>query len=689
MNYFFVLLLALISPTISANLITFGDSNSAIKVGAGATLLIDKTLTNIGGNIVKDSGAIIKGKDLNSRIIFENGYYTDDGRSMLLNAEIDPSKNPYNGHSIALGGGKTFAASSGVKIGELTITGTGNILTGRPDFNGDISLTNSAAKLRLNIDGKLNANIVLNGGEIILDDDLKFSDGYQFFGEGNIILNGNGISFGGESLLMESTLNFDGGTDVSLNSRTQLSSVWSFSLDSLLEGHGHTLEFLSGGALLQKGDKTLDIASVNMRGVGVATADQFRFEIKAGQMRMTNVNMEFVADYTQSNGGFYVEGPTRFTLKDKIFTLDTNASMTIDGVTLVTDKMELGGAGQIVPSVADNFYLSTINNGRIMEIDSPVGLDWLDHGPSNIHLSSNTTMSYDFKISPDHKLNLKGNMTFDGASHKIECSRENIALITLDAGVTVTMQDVLIEGLKSSHLSLGAGAHLSFGNGTRVALAQNDDLAVTWTFEGSSSLYGAGTALTLVSGGEIYVGSSGNCTVQNLNVLGVQGDRIRCQSDSESFIFHDSSLVLSGNYTLDQGLFVVDGKFDLKGPYQFAYQSSMGSTINSNSELFVGRDVTFKYNPSASFKNLIVMNDATSKFHLDGCTLDISSTGLQLTNGTVVISNQNYVQSAATHNEEALIFGDANGSNDVTLEIEAGGDLQLLSGIMLYRNALG
>ncbi|MCK4499718.1 hypothetical protein KAU11_04430, partial [Candidatus Babeliales bacterium] len=346
----------------------------------------------------------------------------------------------------------------------------------------------------------------------------------------------------------------------------------------------------------------------------------------------------------------------------------------------------------------DPVALATDNSWAILSLTEDVtdNTDWLNliHGPvSDIHFSSNTTLTCDIWLSPDHRLVLHGNMILDGATHGIHCSRAQTPLILLDQDVSVTFQDVLVDGIRPEQLALDSGAHFVFGDQTTVKLLENNDLTETWTFGGTSTLLGDGTVLNLAAGvgaeGMIYVVNDSILSVQDLTVSGVQDNRVFCQSDYSSFEFLNVGLVMSGNYSFTTGSFSIDHSLFVDGPYEFAYQSAYGSTIDQMSELVIERDVIFKYNPPVACRDLIIMTDATSIIHLDGCTLDVSSTGLQLTKGTLRISNQNYVQSDATHREEALIFGDGNSVNDLEIEIEAGGSLKMLSGIERYWNASG
>lgn len=665
-------------PTLGASVITFGDQSSAIKIASGATLRVQTRLDVGGGQIIKDPGGVIVGATVESRVAFDGGVYTTTGRSMIITGNFDPAGS----QAIELNGSKTFLAEAGTHVESFNVTGSGNRLEGQPRFDGPITLLDSNTTLTMAVQSRVNQNIVLGGGSIVLEDDLKFSEGKQFIGSGDVYVGGHDVTFSGSDLLVTSTINWYDAKAVSFEDRLVLSSLWSFKKNTTLYGHGNVLQFAPGGIIRIQDGYTLDIVGMAIRGLGTGA---FQFGSTTDKIRFVNVTIELDNNYTFNDGIIYTDGPLKFILENHNLTFAGISSFSIDSVMVTYEDLYKGGT--ISPVHHDGVHLTLLNGGRLESTKYEVAT--FDHGPSQLYFSTNTTMSYDLNLSSGHKLYLKGNLVLDGAGYAINCDRSAGAIMALDPGVSVTMENLLIDGLKPSHIQMGAGSHLSFGNGSRVRLFEDTDLTVTWTFAGNSSLYGPDVRLTLGSNGGLYVLNNGIVTLQGLTIAGVQNNRIACQSNYASLAFHDLSLVLSNHFTFSTGSFAVTGDSTIQGPYTFAYSTVMGSTINSNARLRVDRNVTFAYRPSAAFKNLLIMTDATSRLRLDGCTLDISSTGLQLTKGTVVVSNQNYVQSAATHREEAFILGDGNGANDVDVEIEAGGDLQLLAGIMVYKNTLG
>ena len=91
------------------------------------------------------------------------------------------------------------------------------------------------------------------------------------------------------------------------------------------------------------------------------------------------------------------------------------------------------------------------------------------------------------------------------------------------------------------------------------------------------------------------------------------------------------------------------------------------------------------------------MTDRTSKIYLNGCSLYSTPTGLQLTKGTLIVDHKNYLYNqdgeingsgpAATSVSQAITFGDGNADNDLNIEIMPGGNIELMSGRLLYQNA--
>lgn len=738
--YSFLVMFSCVFCGLDAGPITFGDANSALKIASGAKLLIKTTLQNDGGTINKAAGGIIEGDSAASRLEFLDGFYTTTNRTVLLDGDFDPD----GAQAIELAGDQTLRADAGANLEALAISGTGNRIEGQPSFAGDIVLLDASTDLTVAIQSKLDTNVTLNSGVVTLANDISLGDGSQFIGSGIINLNGNRLAYGSSDLAMTSSILWDSAADITLNGRMELSGTWTFSGTSTLNGNGNILDLGDTGKIWVQGGSTLNVTDIKIKGIQFPCTDtdiigSFVMEDINSQINLSHARLEFDTAFTFSIGNTFVEGSTTFVTRDNLVTFDTASLLTVDGTTLWVDPLDVtSGVNGISPISDIDSHLTFLNNGRIEEVGGGVllransdaihansqaivahsghlinlderlvattdavyanswAIDYLANqtggtpsSQGNLYFSTNTTLTFDYSLSTESQMYFEGNVVLDGAGHEIHLSRNIVGAFNLDPGVTVTLQDVVLLGLKPSHVTLGAGSHLLFGDGVFAQIEEDVDLSLTWTFGGTVTLEGNGREIALDATGLIYITDGGTLKLQDMTITGVQDNRIRCQNNATSFIFEDLIMQLSSDFSFTTGSFEVKRYFDVQGISQFNYQTAMGSTIDAISEWNICRNVTFRYDPSAAYRNLIVMTDQTSIFDFNAATLSISTTGLQLTKGTFRIENQCYLDSDATHPEEAFILGDTIGANDVIVEIDAAANLKILNGIVVYKNALG
>jgi len=125
---------------------------------------------------------------------------------------------------------------------------------------------------------------------------------------------------------------------------------------------------------------------------------------------------------------------------------------------------------------------------------------------------------------------------------------------------------------------------------------------------------------------------------------------------------------------------------------QFIYEtnSTIPLEVRDESMLHFDNNVTFRYAPGAATNNLLSLEAKNSTLSLNGATLSVSDAGLQLTKGTLRIDHKCRILSDATSMGEAITFGDgASAANDLDIDILPGGNIDVQSGIVEYKNVNG
>jgi len=211
-----------------------------------------------------------------------------------------------------------------------------------------------------------------------------------------------------------------------------------------------------------------------------------------------------------------------------------------------------------------------------------------------------------------------------------------------------------------------------------VAMTFNSDLELSseFTFQNTCTVDCHGCQLDLRPGGSLYVASGADLTLKNAHLVGMKDDNLLCLSGSSRVRLVNSSLLLSGNYTINQGIIDVYLENKITGTGQFSYQSAQDLTIRSKSKLFIDRNITFSYDSSAAAKDKLVFEDSSSILHLNGCTVHSTHTGLELTGGRVIIEDKVAFQNEAVNRAEATVF-----KEPLEVDVLSGGILDLTDGI--------
>lgn len=278
--------------------------------------------------------------------------------------------------------------------------------------------------------------------------------------------------------------------------------------------------------------------------------------------------------------------------------------------------------------------------------------------------------------------------------------------VALNGGTCFLIQDLVMNGnaaISGGGVFWGSGGIRSLflpasvttlgGSGATlglkvVNLCLGGDVAIAGSvvFSEFCKITGQNHALTLNSGGKLWIDNNSSVTLKDVTVKGLQSGSIGFYNPNGVIACDNVTFVLDANLSLTQGKLDIIGDCKLTGSYAFIYQSAIPSAINTGSSLIFDKGITFSYAPVSASRNLITMTDTSSKLVLNGATLKSTTTGLQLTKGTLVIRDLSYISSDALVLSEAIQFGDGTAVNDLTIEIAPGATLDLTGGYIDYYN---
>jgi len=221
----------------------------------------------------------------------------------------------------------------------------------------------------------------------------------------------------------------------------------------------------------------------------------------------------------------------------------------------------------------------------------------------------------------------------------------------------------------------------------KLIFNSNVSLKASILFNSICEIEGNGYTFDLTNITNFTIGIGANVLLKNMIVRGISGTKIKFSDTTGVLRLQDITWIQSGDYTFTNGAFTIDGDVLFTGTSNFIYSSSQTSTINANATLMFDNGMTFSYAPPTNSRNLINMIDQTSNFYLLNTSLISTSTGLQLTKGSLYIDGLCNVLSNATVLAQGITFGDGvTANNNLTIKVLAESGFNVSSGFLVYNN---
>jgi hypothetical protein len=345
-------------------------------------------------------------------------------------------------------------------------------------------------------------------------------------------------------------------------------------------------------------------------------------------------------------------------------------------------------AGDTVLSRATSnalLFLTKNNSNAIAWIDRQV--QTIDHGPNDIIINTPSyVFDHDVYASSDHNVFITSGCVIDGRGHALYLSDNASDVVQVLGSDTVEFTNIVVKNFSESAFALDTDAQVIFGDGVRLELNQQQALAQQWKFSGVTQINGLGNQLMIYPGGVMEVAPNGRLSIESVNLLGLYSGRIVCDNDNASVVFRDSDVAMARNFSFTSGALEFDGDVRITGTCIFSFATAATSTINSQSCVYFD-NTTCMYAPPVAKRNLLAFGDNTACMYLDGSNLIVTTTGMQLTKGELIVDQRCRIfNDFATSISQGIVIGDGNPINDFSITIKPGASLQFDSGIIDYRD---
>lgn len=270
-------------------------------------------------------------------------------------------------NSLLLAGNDEIYVTEGLEPFPLIVSGSNNRLHGAGRIIAPITLQDNNASLCCRLNGLVDSDITMNGGTLMLDDDLNL--GF------NVILSGSGVV---DLSTQDFALHINGGTwsdalkwdgnpgAVKLNSDVSLIGTWTFTNDCELVGGGHILDLTGGGRLVIDAHSTLRLHDLVLKGVVGQSVECLS---DTSVLELNNVQWAQSASYTFATGSINVLGKN--VLEGAYsFTYDSSQTSTIQAESRLALKNDMAlwigrklAVGYVEPLYfVDNTSVLDLNN---------------------------------------------------------------------------------------------------------------------------------------------------------------------------------------------------------------------------------------------------------------------------------------------------------------------------------------
>lgn len=315
----------------------------------------------------------------------------------------------FNAFTTLLSGNQSIFLIKGSLPLFTLVSSTGNVIQGNGNVAGSVILQDSNSALTWGVDGTLQSNITMNGGTLILANDLNCMSGIMPLGTGTIRLGLNRINFGSTDLAWTGNTYWDSSQgQINLDSKVTLSNTWTFSGNCVVDGHTHTLDLNSGSIVVENGSRLrlVNMTIKNISGTNIQCLDN------AGSITFDNVTCQLSNNYTFTMGSIDWKNSVLLKGLDTIFSYQSAMRNTIQAQsTLVLDQGLTFSYDTTDPNLftfADRTSILSLNvNARLHATMQGLNLTkGLIQIRDNASLSSEKWISEDMSISIDNGITL-------------------------------------------------------------------------------------------------------------------------------------------------------------------------------------------------------------------------------------------------------------------------------------------
>ncbi|MFH1643766.1 MAG: hypothetical protein ABIA74_01165 [bacterium] len=196
-----------------------------------------------------------------------------------------------------------------------------------------------------------------------------------------------------------------------------------------------------------------------------------------------------------------------------------------------------------------------------------------------------------------------------------------------------------------SSVTLSTGGHI---NGQEKTIYLDGNLIIpagkNLKITGDTIIDGSNFDLILGHQSQLIVDNNITLTLKNINLKNTHNDQafpqIKLNNVFSQLALENVIFSFNDDFIFDKGTLFINNDVIITGTSKFIYKSTNPTYIQSHSTIYFDKNTTFDYSPNSDTNNLIILTDQSSSIYLDGCTLQVTDTGIKLTKGQLFFDNK-------------------------------------------------
>lgn len=649
----------------------FGSKNSVLSLKtSNSSLSVNSPISGYKGTLsieVPAAGSVVSTGPVNL-LTFAGGVLTTGQNSYTLTGTYDGTTTDV----INLGAGDVLDIASGSVVQAVVVKGTSgspSVIRGQPIFSQVITINDATSYLNLQLQNYLSQNIALNSGVVNLSGDLAFASGNFFTGNGTVNINNFKLTMPpNPTTAWTNTLTFQNAKTIELSGYTKLSGTWNFSDPagiSFINGNGNVLDLTGGGTLQVASNHTLFIENTIIKGLGAANG-AFSLNVVNGTVKLANVALELMANYTLSSGQIYINGPNckliyaQNTNAAYTFAVTSTGTLTVDHEAFEYDSLSVQ-PNYPFTFTSQSTQLNVINSGVIRALSSGTSQALIiDQAASSPALTSNIFLSSSTPFNLTNVGATVASMSVNGNGYSIFFPTSGSGYLTLGNTLTANFTNTTFKDFNPNLITYGTSSVINFGAGCLIQLAQDLTLnsgAKALTFNGSATLDACGKNIYVSAASKIAISGGSTLTIKNANIYLTSATGLSCAVAGDKILFSNCNIYVgAAGLTFATGNIDIDGTVVFQGCNEttaggsaaFTYTSGGAFRVLTDSTLkFLGNiNFTYQANPTTNSdtyvqsKRHLRMIDPSASIIFSGSTLTTTTTGLAFDYGNLIFEDR-------------------------------------------------